>query len=836
MKYMNTVRKLIDQFEPTHYDLSLNLERVERRFFGTVTIHGVAKQTGPIRLHSKDLTINSVTVDGHAASFSHHENDELMIESDALTDNDHVLVVGFSGIINDQMHGLYPSYYQHNGLKKELLATQFESHHAREVFPCIDEPAAKATFDVTLTTEKDVTVLGNMPVVYQNIEDDRLVTNFETTPRMSSYLLAWVIGEMHKKSTTTEGGVEVNVWATPAQSLGSLDFALDIATRSIDFFDEYFGVPYPLPKCDHVALPDFSSGAMENWGLITYREVALLADPATTSVSSKHYIATVITHELSHQWFGNLVTMNWWNNLWLNESFATLMEYIAVDALHPEWNVWLDFASSETVMALRRDSTPGVQSVQVEVSHPDEISTLFDGAIVYAKGARLLRMLEQFVGPEAFKAGLRQYFGAHAYGNTTEHDLWDALTATSGHDIAQLMTAWISQSGYPVVNVTANGLTQQQFFIGAHQPSNQLWPIPLGSNDDSLPKIMDQAELTAKLPVTVRLNTASSAHFITNYASEMLDSLVSDIKNGGESATVRLQLLNEQILLARSGQVSSATLVSLVDAYRNETAESVWGLLAATIGELKKFVEADEAGEAALRALAGNLAEAQYQRLGWQPTEAETETDTKLRATIIGLMLYSRNSSALAEAERLYRANPIASLDPELRGLIIGSVVRWDETSDAFTSLLNQYRTSQSAELQMDICAGLTSAVKLTEIKTLLEALTDSDTIRSQDTARWFVYLIRNRFAREATWQWLEQNWAWVKQTYGGDKSYDDFPRYAASGLVTEAQLEAYKTMFVPMQQEVALSRVISMGILEIEARVELINRDRTAVINALSQ
>src|SRR5690606_2848949 len=252
------------------------------------------------------------------------------------------------------------------------------------------------------------------------------------------------------------------------QPAASLDFALDIATRTIDFFENYFDTPYPLPKSDHVALPDFSSGAMENWGLVTYREIALLDDPTTTSVSSKHYIATVIAHQLSHQWFGNLLTMKWWNNLWLNESFAALMEYIAVDALHPEWNVWLDFATMESIMALRRDSLDGVQAVQVDVNHPDEISTLFDGAIVYAKGARLLRMLQHYIGHEAFQAGLKAYFATYKYGNTEGDDLWNALAGASGKDIAGFMNTWISQSGYPVVQVSQNGndvaLTQQQFF------------------------------------------------------------------------------------------------------------------------------------------------------------------------------------------------------------------------------------------------------------------------------------------------------------------------------------------------------------------------------------
>ena len=275
---MQTSRRLTTHFLPEHYDLSLSIHRKDRTFSGTIDITGVARSDGSIWLHAKDLEITDCRVNDKLVDFVSGEDDEIELKTDT-KQNEHVrITIAFEGNITDQMHGMYPCYFQHEGSKKELIATQFESHHAREVFPCIDEPDAKATFDVTLTTEQGITVLGNMPIKAQRSLDNVLVTSFETTPRMSSYLLAWVCGEMHKKSAVTASGVEVNVWATPAQSTESLTFALDIATRTVDFFDDYFGIPYPLPKCDHVALPDFSSGAMENWGLITYREVALLAE------------------------------------------------------------------------------------------------------------------------------------------------------------------------------------------------------------------------------------------------------------------------------------------------------------------------------------------------------------------------------------------------------------------------------------------------------------------------------------------------------------------------------------------------------------------------------
>ena len=829
---MPTVRRLIDTFTPSHYNLSLDIDRPNRSFNGIVSIEGATPSEEAIRLHAKDLTINSISVDGHSASFSSDENDELVVTYDKPTAAKHIVVVDFSGSINDQMHGMYPCYFEHDGASKELIATQFESHHAREVFPCVDEPEAKATFDVSLQTEKGVTVLSNMPIKIQREENDRLTTSFERTPKMSSYLLAWVYGELQYISAKTKGGVDVGVWATPAQPANSLDYALDFAVRVIDFFDDYFGVKYPLPKSDHVALPDFSSGAMENWGLITYREVALLADPKTSSIAIKRRIAEVIAHELSHQWFGNLVTMKWWNNLWLNESFATMMAYLAIDKLQPDWDIWAEFNSYESVMALRRDAIDGVQPVQVDVNHPDEISTLFDPAIVYAKGAQLMRMLQHFVGDDAFQAGLSDYFTRFAYGNTEETDLWEALSKASGKDITALMTPWISRPGFPVVHVQKNQLKQEQFFVGPHQASTRLWPIPLDAETSDLPEIFESSETA--IPQPERLNVSASGHFISHYDDETTAGIIDQIKGGSLGATTRMQFLNEQMLLARGNVIESAKLIPLLAAYKDETAESVWDLIGATVGELKKFVENDDVSENALRALAGDLAESQYKRLGWKPIEGEPETDAKLRASIIGMMVYSERPEVLSEANKLFDVEALDSLNPELRPLIIGAVVRHAKDSVVFDELLTLHSSTQSAELKQDICAGLTSTRKPEEISRLLDAMKKPKIVRSQDVARWFVYLIRNRYAREASWNWMKDNWDWIESVFGGDKSFDDYPRYSASGLVTRDQLADYKAFFEPKRSIVALTRVITLGISEIEGRVELIERDGPAVRAAL--
>ena len=833
---MTKVPRLLDTLTPNHYNLTLDLTRAEEKeFSGTVIISGESTSES-ISLHSKGLTIQSATIDNQPADVSFGEFDELRLSQPNLENGNHTIHINFSGNITDAMHGLYPCYFTHDGVKKQLFATQFESHHAREVFPCVDEPAAKAEYDLTLITRPGITVLGNMPVKFQEENSDSLTTTFEKTPRMSSYLLAFVIGELHKKTARTKSGVEVNIWATPAQNENTLDFALDIATRSIDFYDEYFGVKYPLPKSDHVALPDFSSGAMENWGLITYRESCLLADPELTPESSRRFIATVIAHELSHQWFGNLVTMNWWNDLWLNESFANMMEYVAIDALQPDWHMWEDFATNEVTAALRRDSLDGVQSVQADVNHPDEISTLFDPAIVYAKGGRLLVMVRKLIGEEAFRTGLKSYFEKFAYKNTVGNDLWQELESASGQPIVNLMNAWISQPGLPVVSVSSSHdaatLSQERFFIGEHQPSDALWPIPLFTNQPLDVKILDQKEITVSIERPLQLNCGLSAHFVTKYDESTREYL---FKNITELPTLdKICILQDATILARAGFENSASLLPLALSLKTETNEKVFGMAAGSLTELRKFVDDNDAARDSLKRISGEFARATFEELGWDEKDGESDDDRERRTTALSLMMYSEDKEVLNEAKTRFDNNKLEDLPTEIRALIISANVRHFETPEMIENLFAAYKNTPSNDLQNDIAIGLTSTKNPETAEKILANIKNSNIIRPQDASRWFVYLIRTRESRQIAWNWLKENWAWVEDTFGEDKSYDDFIRYAATALLTTDELNDFRQFFEPMENIPALARTIKLGITEISARVELIERDKADVLSAL--
>lgn len=839
MVYMQTVSRLYESFQPSRYDLTLTLNRTKRTFSGSVIVSGTRTPQGTLALHAKDLTVASVSVNDQPVAFTLNPDDELAIEAGDDAQGEIRVAIDFSGTITDAMHGLYPCYYDVDGEKKELLATQFESHHAREVFPCVDEPEAKATFDLTLHTEDGVEVLSNMPVLEQTSSDLGLQTSFETTPRMSTYLLAFVVGDLQKQSARTKSGVEVNVWATKAQPSESLAFPLEVAVGSIDFFDEYFGVPYPLPKADHVALPDFSSGAMENWGLITYREIALLVDN-TSSVSMREYVATVITHETSHQWFGNLVTMQWWNDLWLNESFATIMEYVAVDALYPAWQTWNTFASQETLSALRRDQLAGVQAVKAEVNHPDEISTLFDPSIVYAKGARLLKMLRSYIGDDAFRSGLQAYFKEHAYQNTVGADLWRAFSASSGKDIEAFMDAWISQSGFPLVQVTSTTagyeLTQERFVLGDTDTDSR-WPVPLFASRPDFPELLADRSVTFEaehaLPL---LNRDNDAHFVAQYDDVGWHFILEALKNRELGPVARLSLLHETSLLARGGKTQTATLLPLLAAYTDEDSEPVWNIIGMVIGDLKRFVEEDEAAESMLKALVVRTSSGLYEKLGFDQRDGEPEQDTKLRATVLGLLSYGEHQEVLTRCLDTFRGTEDPrTLPSEIRGIIF-SVAAKHGTQEDFSRLLGLHETTVNAELRDDLTSGLCSTKDKDQIATLLGRLTNGELVKRQDLFRWYIYLLRNRYAREQTWQWMVDSWSWIEETFKGDKSYDDFARYSANVFATRQWLDAYVTFFDPMSDQTALRRAIEIGKVEIRSRVEWIERDADQVRATLVQ
>lgn len=845
------MKRLFEGFAPANYRLELYPDRNTKTVKGTVTITGqkTGRPSQRLTFHQHGLTITEATVTRFEKKgesqftvqrISHHKTyDEVRLHTDdMLYPGSYSVTLKFTGKVQDSMHGIYLSHYEYEGRKQTIVSTQFESHHAREAFPCIDEPEAKATFDLTLISPAGEVAISNTPVKNQREQDGMLMTAFETTPKMSTYLLAFVYGDLQYKQTTSANGIDVRVWSTKVHPLASLDFALDTAKGAIDFFEEYYGVPYPLAKSDHVAIPDFSSAAMENWGLITYREPFLLVDPKTTPQSGKEYVCLVIAHELSHQWFGNLVTMKWWDDLWLNESFANVMEYVATDALHPEWKVWNSFVTQEGLAAFRRDSIAGVQPIKTEVRHPDEISTLFDPSIVYAKGGRLLNMLMQYIGEETFRKGLKAYFTAHAYGNTTGNDLWQALGEASGKDVAAFMNPWLEKSNFPVIDVeqheTSLRISQSHFLLDRSKADDRVWPVPLLSDTPEVPSLLEVNTTTVTLPVTdfVRLNKGSVGHYIVNYTVPEHAAAIADLVTSKKLGIAeRLMLLSDSAMLARAGTSSFAATLELLERYREEDNDPVWDIMALVIADARRFIDEDTELENAIKHMIRELIQAQYDRLGWREAPHEPSQDTKLRATIIGLGVYAGHDDIINHALALFESyKEDAQLVPaELRSIVFGAAVR-KNIDGAFEYLLALDESTQNVDLKQDVLAALTLVKEQNQVQTLLGRLKDTSKVRQHEVDHWIVYLLRNRYARPQAWDWLRSNWDWIDKTFGGDKSYDYFPRFAASAFNTRQLLKEYKAFFEPLKDNIALNRNIVMGVEEIENRVSWLERDLGSV------
>ena len=838
---MQAVEHFITQFVPEHYDLFLDLSRENKTFSGKVTITGQA-QSNRISLHQKDLEIASVEVAGETRPFTvDHENEALHIE---LSEAGRVeLVIAFSGKITDNMTGIYPSYYTVDGVKKEVLSTQFESHFAREAFPCVDEPEAKATFDLALRFDQaeGELALSNMPEIDVEKRKETGIWKFETTPRMSSYLLAFVAGDLQGVTAQTKNGTLVGVYSTKAHPLSNLDFSLDIAVRSIEFYEDYYGVKYPIPQSLHIALPDFSAGAMENWGLVTYREVYLVVDENST-FASRQQVALVVAHELAHQWFGNLVTMKWWDDLWLNESFANMMEYVCVDAIEPSWNIFEDFQTGGVPSALKRDATDGVQSVHVEVKHPDEINTLFDGAIVYAKGSRLMHMLRRWLGDADFAKGLHAYFEKHQYSNTIGRDLWDALGQASGRDVAAFMDSWLEQPGYPVLTVKVENdvlkISQKQFFIGEHEDKNRLWVVPLNSNWKGLPDTLETesieipgyAALLAENEGALRFNTENTAHYITDYQGDLLDAVLAELETLDN--TSKLQIVQERRLLAEAGHISYADLLPVLDKLAKEESYLVVSAISQVISALERFIDEGTEAERAFKALVAKLARHNYDRLGFEAKDGESDEDELVRQLTISMMIRSNDAEASQVASQIFAAHKdqLAGLPAAIRSQVLINEMKHHETKELVAIYLDLYTHATDAVFKRQLAGALAYSTDAENIQTLLATWKDKFIVKPQDLSSWYLQFLGHQATQETVWVWARENWDWIKAALGGDMSFDSFVIFPSHIFKTQQRLAEYKEFFEPQLSDLALSRNIGMGIKDIAARVDLINREKAAV------
>ena len=782
------MERFLDYFVPERYKLELFIDKNKKTISGTVEIFGkVLAET--VKFHAVELTIDSVEVDGKKADFKCEDGVLALVE---VPRSANCIKVGYHGSLNENMEGAYLSTYEYRGKTEVIVATQFESHYAREAFPCIDEPAAKAVFELNISVpDKDDLILTNVPMG-------------EPTPRMSTYLLAWVIGRFHGKTVKNAHGVEITTYAALNQDEDSVDFANDVAAKSLEFYDDNFGVPYPLPRLLQVALPDFEAGAMENWGLVTYRESMLLAGNNAT-LGTKKGVALTVAHELSHQWFGDLVTMRWWDDLWLNESFASVMEYYAVDNAYPEFKIWEGFFTGDALAALRRDCISGVQSVHQEVHDPAEIATLFDPAIVYAKGARLMLMVIRAMGWDKFCLGMQDYFEKYKYDNTVGDNLWDALAPHAGFDVKAMMHGFIDQPGYPVVTSNAADFTkfsQKRFLLdGEMKESN--WVLP-GISEDM------------------------SGHYILNLSDEEFNARLERFDELGLEE--KLRLLIDRDLLAKTDMVESASLIPLVAKFKNESSAAVWNIILTIVGGMKVFFDYKSPEEVKFKKFVRELVEPKLAEIGLETRDGDDENTLRLRAILLALDFYGENEADLKKLAKLYN-DDYDKMDAEIRNDILDAKVYLEPGT--FSEYLQKYKEIADPEIKYDLLFAMTMPRDLGTLHEAMKLLEQTDVVKPQDQFHLFLYLFRNPEIKMEVFDWLTHHWDYVKKM-AGDKSLENYPRYTAVSIRTDDEYKKWREFFEPLSGDSALARAIEMGKNEIEARLKLIKNDGAKVIETI--
>lgn len=818
------MERFLDYFVPEKYTLSLGINKFDKKIGGTVLVVGKALRES-IKFHAVDLKIKQVLVNGKNAEF---KADKKELEILNVKPGRAEIVITYDGSLNENMEGAYLSTYEHNKKTEIIITTQFESHYAREAFPCIDEPAAKAVFELSLTVpsiEGEI-ILSNMPVAktnnYSKVPDGKLTifynedgtktTNkyieyiFEPTPRMSTYLLAWVIGRFHGKTITNAHGIKIATYCALNQDIDSVDFANEIAAKSLEFYDDNFKVPYPLKKLDQVALPDFEAGAMENWGLVTYRESMLLVGKSAT-LGAKKSVAITVAHELSHQWFGDLVTMRWWDDLWLNESFASVMEYYAVDSIHPEYKIFESFFTGDCYVALLRDAHMGVQSVHQDVKTPEEIATLFDGAIVYAKGARLMLMLIRLMGWENFCKGIADYFEKHKYQNTIGDDLWEALKPYADFDPGELMHAFIDRPGYPVITNLGSNFKkfEQKRFLLDGPIKKESWPIP---------------EITEDM----------SGHYVLNLTETEFEKRLNDFDD--LDLEQKLRLLIDRDLITQAGLDSAASLIPLAQKFKKENAPAVWNKVASLIGNLKVYVDDESAEEKLLKEYVFNLIDEKLEEIGIVTRKNDDEDTIRLRANLMGLDYFAEDIERFKKLARMYENNP-EKMDPEIRDDILSAKIYLEpEITDDY---LEKYKNTSDPDIKFDYLSSAALVRDKKQLEKIVALLGNFEVVKPQDQLYLFVYLYRNPKSKKQTFDWLTKNWELIKKT-GGDKTLSDYPTLVSRLARTDEELKRFVDFFGPMREDPALTRAIEIGENEIKSRIKLIKDNKEKVINALSR
>ncbi len=853
MEQVQQLRETLpDDVRPIIYDLRLAPNLDARTFEGAVSVTlDVRRATANIVLNAAELKITDASVEQDGivqpvlvvGEDVELERATLAIGKPLVPDLPATLRMKFAGTLNDRLNGFYVSEYEVNGEKRVMATTQFEPAHARRAFPCWDEPSAKARFNVTLDVPVNLVAISNAHVADTIMYGERAVVRFETTPIMSTYLLAFIVGDLEYVERVADGGTVIRVWTTPGKKAFG-EFALDVAEKALAYFTEYFERPYVLPKMDLIAIPDFAFGAMENWGAITFRETALLIDPKNSSQGNRQRVAEVVTHEIAHQWFGNLVTMEWWNDLWLNESFADWIATKAVDRMFPEWDLWTQFVAHDMCSAMRLDGMHSTHPIDVPISRVKDIDEVFD-QISYSKGGAVLRMLEAHLGEAAFRDGLRIYMQRHAFGNTEATDLWRALEDASKKPVGLLMSSWIQQPGYPVLDIQGerrgNGLmlhVQQRRFlydVGANETTTWSVPMNIVTHDDTRTDLVPGRSMVTYLrdhyeetPSWLHANAGRTGFYRVNYDNAGWNAVLRAVASKSLTSEERLGVEDDAYALCRAGKLTADRYLAIAAAYADETEYAVWSSLLGNLGQLRGLLLDAPELRAAVRAFSRELVQRAVENIGWDPSSQERHTQIFLRSLVIGTAGMCGHEGIIEEAELRFSS---ALRDPEsvradIRSTIYGIAARHGRNTGHLDDLLWLYRRG-SLQQEKDRVLGVIGYRPDRESLERVLQFALSPEVRSQDTVS-VVGSVAGNDTVPATfaWEFVKANWQELERRYRGNAMMlGRFLTSTVNHLATEGAAADVEAFFREHPAE-GLDRTIAQAVEKIRLNAAWLTRN----------
>ncbi len=830
---------------PMRYDLRLEPDLEAATFAGDETIALIVKEpVQAIVLNAAELQIQSVSIEnaeglhlqGSVALEPEMERAQLLFPA-PIAAGEWRLRLRFTGVLNDRLHGFYRSTYKDAaGVSHTIAATQFESTDARRGFPCWDEPAFKAVFGVTLVVPEGLAAISNTaPIQASPVEPGRRAVTFADTIRMSTYLVAFVVGELEATEPMMVGSTPLRVWCVPGKK-HLARFGQLAGVFSLEFFEGYYGLPYPGDKLDLIAIPDFAAGAMENLGAVTFRETALLVDEASASHAELQRVADVVAHEVAHMWFGDLVTMAWWNGIWLNEAFATFMELLAVDAWKPEWQRWVTFGVSRAA-AMAVDGLGNTRPIEFEVRAPRDCEAMFD-LLTYEKGASVLRMLEQHLGADVFRGGVRLYLDRHKYGNAETTDLWKALGDASRQPIPEIMDGWIFRPGYALVSVQPEGkglkLSQRRFrYLDGDTTEAQRWRIPIAlraSVKRGLVEkhvLLDGDELTVPLPAPadwVILNAGGHGFYRVRYEPPLLKRLTGALPR--LAPIERFDVASDCLALAQAGTMGATEYLDLTARFVDETDRNVWAVLTGAFAYINRIIADDL--RSGLEALVRHRVRLAAERMGWEPQPGEGELDRQLRGDLIRTMSTLGNDPATQTRARTlyarYREDESA-VEPNVLPALI-AIMATSGGEEEYAEFLQRFKSARTPQEEQRYLYALAGFRQPELIRQTLERTINGE-VRSQDAPFLVRAMLGSVYSRAMAWEFVKEHYEAMARQYPGSAYRRMWEGITA--LVSREWAQDVRAFFAS-RHIVLGGRTVEQYLEQLEVAVRFQERERTAL------